>query len=182
MKKYLIMMVATFTLMISMCVCAYASDLPLPPTDNTNNAYLVYKNKDDGYYYAILYNYNDWTPILNGSNLTWIKHRETAYIRYLSVKSKADISNGWGTFSQLNNGDSPLVESVILSNRNICDSSGKVVFRVPPKLREETEKALKKFQITTGGTTNTLILCGVGCLACLMGLKIFGKVFAIFHH
>ena len=58
-------------------------------------------------------------------------------------------------------------------------------FLVPPPPLAEivakgSEEALKDLGITLGGTVKVLVLCGVGCLALLVALKLFGKRSLIF--
>lgn len=71
---------------------------------------------------------------------------------------------------------------IMESNVNIYDWNGDLVFPQTPALEVPTVlEALMNLQTTVFGTMKILVLCGVGLIVSLLGLKLFGRVFAIFH-
>lgn len=180
--KKIVLLLSVFVLVFAFNTFAYASTSVTPPDLNgSNDSYIIYYQGD--LLSVITYNSDDWSFVLqNGNTLVWTKNRETAYVRYANQKSYSGWENyGWGTLFQYD----PLItygcDEIVSSSHNVYDTDGKVVFLVPPPLKEKTEEALTNFQVKTGGMMNTLVLCGVGCLALLTVLKLFGKRSLIFH-
>lgn len=75
--------------------------------------------------------------------------------------------------------------TILESNVDIYEYDGSsftdvVVFRPTPPLLEVVAESMENFQVTTVGAMKILLLCGVGLIASLVGLKVFGRVLPIF--
>lgn len=70
---------------------------------------------------------------------------------------------------------------MVKSSVNVYDSStNELVFPLPPSLMEVTEEGLQKMTHSLGGVAKTITLCGVGCLALLIGLNLLRRKSLIF--
>lgn len=72
---------------------------------------------------------------------------------------------------------------VLGSSLDIYNDDGTLFFEQTPvvvPLEEIMKTEMPKFQETTVGTMKVLVLCGVGLIALLVVLNLFGKVFRIF--
>ena len=109
-------------------------------------------------------------------NDDWVVHKEqnaSANTLDLNMTISMGTSGSYAT---------KFVGYVMESNVDLYDWEGEKLFPPAPPLglEEVVVESLNNFQTTTGGTMKVLLLCGVGCLAFLMVLKVFGKVFRIF--
>lgn len=191
MKKYLVMFFATLTFSLLMCVGVYASEFkpPINSLDENYDAYLVTKRIYAGatYYRLVLYNSSDWSVIWDSNyNLVWTKNRETAYVRYYKEMEANQYdpsgdNGGWGTLQQLT-GMEHTAWDIYYGNQTLYDENGKLVFHPTHLLKEKTTEALTTLSQEVGGVMNILVLCGVGCLACLTVLSLFGRHSLIFRH
>lgn len=191
MKKYLVMFFATLTFTILMCVGVYASEFK-PPSDalgENYDAYLVTKRvySNETYYRILVYNSSDWSVIWDSNyNLVWTQNRESPYVRYYSeVKASqydsSGYNGGWGTMQQLS-GMEHTAWDIYYGNQTLYNENGTMVFHPTHLLKERTREALTTLSQEVGGVMNILVLCGVGCLACLTVLGLFGRRSLIFRH
>lgn len=102
--------------------------------------------------------------------------KETVY----TTSVFSDAFTSLGTLSQ---------NTILYSSTDVINASdGTVFFQVPPKMEElyqtiqkVTEQGLET-ELTLAGTIRILVLCGVGLIALLMALNLFGKLFNRFRN
>lgn len=195
MKKILLSVSLSFLIIISSCICALADtiDLATPELDPpAYDSYLILSRVNDfgeNRYYCWLYNSTDWTPTVNseGTLITWTKNRETAYVKYFTYRDESEYNKdgyngGWGTFVEYD--DSLFLSSngftIHKSSIDIYDDKGLLFFQGLP-LEKVIQKTLTEKMIPMMvGALKILVPCGVGCLALLIVLKLFGKKSLIF--
>lgn len=181
-KFYTIFLAMLFVLALNCTV--FAVEIT-PPNLNppSYDSYIVFQYSSVGYK-CIVYNADDWTPYVdrNTNTLCWIKHRELAYVRYYAdVYNYNGVGNngGWGTLQQYDY-MSDSFSNVLKSNKDIYDSENVLFFRALPLEKVIQNNLQKNLQPKVAGGMKILALCGVGLMALLVGLKVFGKVFKIF--
>lgn len=183
MKKFYTIFLAMLFVLAMNCTAFAVEITPPNMSPPSYDSYIVFQYSTVGYK-CIVYNSDDWTPYVdkNTNELCWIKNRELAYVRYY-----ADIYNysgtgsngGWGTLQQYDY-MSDSFTNVLKSNKDIYDSENVLFFQALP-LQEVIQSNLQsRLQPKVVGEMRILALCGVGLIALLVGLNLFGKVFKIF--
>ena len=192
MKKFLSLLM-TILVMCSLAVTAFASSsADLPSVDD--------KWDKDNYPYAFMYyvpsggEYNVFFSatkpyIENGQvKIDKVGDSQYTYVRYVYTASNPTL--GWRYSDMSTNGftvhisDFPVIESSVdLYDGNTLYLKADGDF-FPYPLAEQilavTSGAMEETMPELGGTMTTLMVCGVGCLALLVVLKLFGKRSLIF--
>lgn len=195
MKKIVLSVSLSFLIILTTCICALADtvDFGIPTMDSPQyDNYIIYEGYYKGgstrMYICTLYNTSDWDVSVNKStgSLVWTKKRETAYVRYTSrietnYYDKKNENNGWFTFQQDDFTTMAMHNTTIhRASEDIYDEDNLLFFQGLP-LEKVVEKSLTEILVKkTVGTLKVLTLCGVGCLALLIALKLFGKKSLIF--
>lgn len=128
--------------------------------------FIVRKEEDGKYHVRLLKGNTQYAFISQCYGLYEIKPTEWSYIGQ-DNSTGYSISNAWaGEF----------IESTV----NVYDLDGNLVFPEATHLYQIIQKVtipeVAKTQTTVVGVMKILALCGVGCLALLMVLPLFGKV------
>ena len=190
MKKIILSVSLALLIIVSTCICAFADtvDFPEPTLDPPyTDSYIIYLREDFSYnyYVCVLYNSDDWTVEVdkNTNYLVWTKNRDTAYIKYSKSIKTTEWSGSWGTFSQDNSVGSITFgnsKTIYKSNKDIYDTENKLFFQGLPLEKVIMKTLTEKMIPMMVGTLKILVPCGVGCLALLIVLGIFGKKSLIF--
>lgn len=177
----LIMVVPTFAM-------SYPNDLPVAPSDlYSNGSYIIFYATTEKY---VLINFDTKNPTLQYDDQSYAQpslmlNTSTKFKWYHLIdgvwtyKGEQTVTaSGIGTIIAD-------VKSFKYTTADVYDrNSGELVFPLPLALHQivgaVAETEAEKLGIQAVGTMGTLTLCGVGCLALLMGLSLFGKVFQIF--
>ena len=187
-KRLLLILFCSFVMVFSSVATCFASEtVEVVRPNNISSTYdgcVIFKSGVS--YTCIVYKKGQGKPISSSSYLCVNKiGTDSAYSPYIS---RVDIdeydptgqNGGWGTMQTYSWGTSIQCKTILYSTDDVCDKDGNVVFPLTPPLKEVTEMALANFQTKTGGVMKILVVCGVGLIALLVGLNLFGKVFAIF--
>lgn len=153
---------------------------PSLPTVSGNNLNSVVLQREDGYFFMALT--SDTAYSVSGSVgdnylITVANEKEVDYVTYKCTDGKNWVHNSSGKAYSLSVG-SP--DATLLASTFDWTKDGEHFFPGPPTLAEVTEKALGEMTLTLGGTMMTLVVCGVGLIASLVVLSLFGKRSLIF--
>lgn len=188
MKKIVITFLSLFTMIFIMCTTVFASDIQPPTLDASQyDSYIVYSyvNSNDykSYYECVVYKSSDWTPYIDGKYIKWTCHVESPHVRYTSTSNSIDsydatgYNGGWGMMEQYDKEMDGSEGIIYASNRNIYDDEGKLFFQ-GLQLQKVVNQSLTQTLIPkVAGAMKILVVCGISCLALLVVLSLFGKVF-----
>ena len=184
----------------ALSLTTFAASYNLPTAlSSTNDSYIILNSNSSSGLICIIYNSSDWTPVVETTykssavpythSIKWIKNRDSAYARYYSTTydESSNINGGWGTMQNYTN-----MTTTIKSTSNETDSitgymyacssdiyhtKGHLVFQKPPAptLGEVTEMSLGEMQQELGRVALIVTLCGVGCLALLIGCHLLRR-------
>ena len=171
-----------------------AEEKPFPefvPDDNTG--YIITEQGD--YYYCYAFNSSRYKIGVDTTNYDYALYAVSisGNENYPEITKYRFDKGGssWSFLSSLNANASqsvvpfgfsaPLETNVSGYDYNLNTGQfGNKVFPQTPPLQELVAVEMEQFQKVVVGMMKILTLCGVGCLALLMGLKVFGKVLSIF--
>ena len=184
MKRFLPILMALMICFVSV-MPAFAADFTLNDLPDPD---VVWVDKDT-YPHALIIN--------QGSSWYLILCQDEPYLSngFYVVTSKPyalspynDITGEWGSLTVTSYGYSVAKTDVAAVSSNVKDPDGNVVFSpedtgfflLPLTLVEQVqgvteETLLNQTLPAMGGTMKTLVLCGVGLIASLVFLKLFGK-------
>lgn len=193
MKRFFYITMAFMLCFLSFIPVSYA-ELPsnLPPLEMTSDIdYRVYYKYGE-YNYIIDFQSNgsfDLDAVYDGDEIVTFSVSNNEYAVYYILRTYSFNTKRWDT-----NGTIQLypeqpkrlaIDSLLDSTITIYNEDGTIFFQPPPTkphqiLAEVTKEEMVKAQSNLVGTMRTLALCGVGLIALLMVLPLFGKVFRIF--
>lgn len=108
---------------------------------------------------------------------------------YFSTYMRNDLGTGWkfiGTterkITHTSNAASTFYafQGIDYSTTNLYYEDGSLFFQLTPNLEETIAEGVQTMGRQVVGTMRILVVCGVGLIALLAGLGLFGKVFRIF--
>lgn len=199
MKKRILTIILVFVMVFATTITSFAASYS-PPTaiDGTNDSYIIFQEPGKTSPTCIIYNSRHWSPYLEVYNssgydyyaIQWTKNTESPYVRYYSSSYTTGSSNGgWGTMSQYDSTTTNISaykgSSIDTSRFNIIDSNqdwywgSNLVFQ-KMGLEEVTVQSLEQMTLNLGGVMKTITLCGVGCLALLIGLHLLRQKSVLF--
>lgn len=191
MKKGIIYVVAVVVLLLASVTVCYADDRPPINFDNE----VIMLSDGNGGWFAVSFQKEAIIPVFNGTEgqKNWSLQFSpiegmSQYAFYSCYKWDGQL---WKIHANL---DTVYVtqqyqsvmggfnkDNLVYSDVNVVDRSGNLVFPPPrPVLEELLEKTAMTIPKKVGGVQKTLTLCGVGCLALLTALSLFGKVLSRF--
>lgn len=190
MKKLLYLMLSAL-FFVSFSLPSYAStfDLPLPEKPSPNSIVYAFKNGlnttadiiVDGSYYLDFAEYNPST-----GDVTYKFTKNITMHRYLYNNNSWSLYNSYTLDTVVFKANKPGENELLYSDVNVYNTDGTIFFQVAPPtegtptVEGTITEEMKKFQTTLVGTMRILMVCGVGLIALLIGLNLFGKVFRIF--
>lgn len=167
----------------------WPSNMPAPPTSFDSNSQYILMTKDDGYTYLYVFTPYDASPVSewntigsvhnsmqlkmfdasgNGVNVKRLTYRLSDDGEWYQHDSQSVDSTLFGDFEEID---------MIYSTLSFYKEDGTLFFPLP--LWAEVEKVTQGEMMTalaeTLGTMKTLMVCGVGCLALLVVLSLYGK-------
>ena len=188
MRKIFLTLFLVLTMICGLSVTAFASGNVVPPElDSSQYDSCVILYEGNASYTCVVYKASDWDFVLNEDegHLEWTKLRETACVRYyksmpIATYDSSGTNNGWFSMQQYNGMATAVnmskgTNGFIECSEDIYNTEGKKVFQ-GTSLAEAVQESLTGMQTTMVGQTKILVACGVGCLALLILLKVFGKV------
>ena len=157
----------------------YPSTLPFPPSDYESYTILV----DDGVTY--LYMVNGEEPRITISDVNSSGKRTLTFTMdgaypQTNIQRYQLINGGWAYDSVNSLRSFTFVADTlnfVYSTVDIYDTTGNRFFPLPlwEMMGQVTQGEMTGLQTETAGTMRILVLCGVGCLALLVVLSLFGK-------
>lgn len=160
---------------------------PVPPAvDGTNKHYALFSGTWDGlqgWYYVVSTSSADYT--IRGDlvgdyyKVTYDNQAESSmYVSYDGINWERKAMSFTSSRFVPKNSTTELVDS----SHNWYDESGELFFPLPlwMEIQGVTEGEMLTMPLTVGGVMKILAVCGVGCLALLAVLKLFGKRLLIF--
>lgn len=167
----------------------WPSNMPAPPTGFDSNSQYILMTKGDGYTYLYAFTPYDASPVSewntigsvhnsmqlkmydasgNGVNVKRLTYRLSDDGEWYQHDSQSVDSTLFGDFEEID---------MIYSTLSFYKEDGTLFFPLP--LWAEVEKVTQGEMMTTLaetlGTMKILMVCGVGCLALLVVLSLFGK-------
>lgn len=198
MKKFLVFFMVAF-LLLTCALPTFASDiLPIDVDDLGREVPDIYEVWDrDKYSYAILWDDGRHLFLSESRPRYWINPQGFDYIHVASGKyqSYENINGLWsesvsGTSGYNLSAYSDGILLVDWTSSDILNLDGSVWFAHDPDffpiplwttIQKVTQGKLEEETVPTmASTMNTLVLCGVGLMACLVVLSLFGKRSLIF--
>ena len=197
MKKILCFLMA-FVFALALSVPALASSetysyndvvLPMFPDYDAIKAdfpFLVLVLAEDGYHFFAV---GKDTVVISGSRGLYLRYAETVRVYALSEDESSWVylhDRGTTSGTYIVRGS----DILIWTNFDIYDIDGILNYEgdlnfppapLPKVVHKVAEEHLPKVGQALVGAMKVLLPCGVGCLALLMALNLFGKVFRIFH-
>lgn len=198
MKKILLTCLMVCTLVMTMCMTTFAADsvyFPELPSDWEEHGTDYVLRIDPTYTWGSKYHmyvYTSDNPVVYKGGMPYFPN--SYWIKFATYSDGVwtwDDTRGGGsgetffgeTYYFLGSVD---ISQIVGASKDIVDASNNVVFQPTPpptmaqKVLMSLEEALMTLSSKVGGVMRILVLCGVGCLASLMALKLFGKVLPIF--
>lgn len=154
----------------------------------------------------LFYDYNNFIEYSNAKFVTGINDSDSVYVNliqedgtkslYNVVRYRWDSTNGWELKDDFKSIDNITIGTavdgglnnltIISSDFDIIGKNNELLFPEAPtlelyqKIQELTNQEMTKTQMTVVGAMKVLVLCGVGLIALLVVLNLFGKVFRLF--
>lgn len=191
MRKTIIYVVAIVVMMFASVTVCYADEINIPNID-TSRDYIVFQQTagTQTLYYAVEYDYTTLRPInayddnINKTrNHLYLEKQDGVSSGIFTMYAYNKETNAWQVYAEFKDKQVTVSQDIsgdieyIYSSQDIKDTYGEMVFPPPrPVLETILERTEQTIPVRVGGVMKTLTLCGVGCLALLMALGLFGKV------